>query len=146
MFFNKKKQCEDCEFNSNADLKKLQELTVKLEELKNKKENMPVPPKYADYDRYPIARRSFGTDGGITWLQCEDLAFYFAQAMVSKLNVFDFINFVRNHLPEQDVQYLNDLGEYLIAVSQCLDEQQKLDIEIKKTEGRIVELKKKLHI
>ena len=44
MFFIKEKGTE------NVDLKKLQELTAKLEELRNQKENLSVPPQYEDYE------------------------------------------------------------------------------------------------
>lgn len=140
MFFKKKEK-----ENLNEDLKKLQELTAKLEELYEQKDNIVAPPAYEDYDGTPYARRSW--DGtSISIANCDDLGWYISQAAKRRIEPFEFIHFIRNYLPTRRVDYLKDLGEYLVMISDLMDIQGKLSTEISKTEVEIKEIKEKLHV
>ena len=141
MFFKKKEKEE----NLNEDLKRLQELTVRLEELYEQKDNISAPPAYEDYDGTPVARRSW--DGtAISIANCDVLGWYISQAAKKAIDPFEFIRFIGNYLPTRRVDYLKDLGEYLIMISDLMDAQGKLSTEISKTEKEIKDLKIKLHI
>ena len=140
MFFKKKEK-----ENLNEDLKKLQELTAKLEELYEQKDNIAAPPAYEDYNGTPVARRSW--DGtAISIANCDDLGWYISQAAKKAIEPFEFIRFIGNYLPTRRVDYLKDLGEYLVMISDLMDAQGKLSTEISKTEAEIKEIKEKLHV
>ena len=137
--FNKRKE------EPNEDLKRLQELTVKLEELYEQKDNLSAPPAYADYDGTPISRHSY-VGSRVIDSACDDLGWYISQAAKRALAPFDFIQFIKTYLPTRRADYLKDLGEYLIMISDLVNEQDKLSLEITETQAEIKEIKEKLHV
>ena len=141
MFFKKKKYCEQ-----HCDLERLQELNIKLRDLKEEKENLPQNfPNFYDYEifkgnyrhRYERRERFY-----------ENL---FILLSMSNSNSFsdglaDFLDQGGRIGPDRQGDFLRDMGNFFLSCSELSTKLKTININIAETEKQIKELKKKLMI
>ena len=136
---------ETCFCNEHSDLKRLQELNQQLKNLQIKKENLNLffpnlnDKKYSPMFNYKISK---SVEDAII------LGKYLTDAILSNgfVNVEKFIDNIKPHLPDNDVKYLKDMGNFLIVVSEGCEEINTIKDEIKKIKQEIQVLKDKLEI
>jgi hypothetical protein len=142
MFF-KKKNKNYCE--QHCELEKLQELNIKLKNLKKENENFSQKfPQFYDYEIFKYNTRHV----------CERIEhFYenlFALLSMSKLDSFsdDLMYFLdRGGIgPDRQEDFLRDMGNFFLNCSELSMKLKIININIAETEKQIKELKEKLMI
>ena len=127
------------ENKENKDLKRLQELTSELRKYKEQLKNFNDPPLY---DNYYNDNKYYHNSN----IQISELGNCFAVLFSGYADTEGVIDTLKMFLPDKNINYLKDWGEYLIKISNWLEEIEKLKSKIFNLEKEIKELKEKLKI